>query len=235
MPPKCPCLLLLTLSHTLIAVYPNSTLPTSHVSIPVLLSVLCLFSGQGPKLLNHQLRSYLLRCLSSHAHDRSVRYPFPSRSMQHSSHPLMPSNLGVCLSVWLSAPVPELLELGALPKFAIPSRPASNLLHDYFGSGIFRRQVAAHVVTSFLIGQICSTPCRLSPNPSGSVVFASLEHDKLSLRKGSSSNLGTDTALQLVRRRRAPVTLSGSSSPEIPKCAPSDSATNSASGSELCS
>ncbi|KAK1446020.1 hypothetical protein CMEL01_10263 [Colletotrichum melonis] len=73
----------------------------SSVAILRSLCVLCLFSGQGPKLLNHQLRSYLLRCLSSHAHDRSVRYPFPFRSMQHSSHPLMPSNLGVCLSGFL--------------------------------------------------------------------------------------------------------------------------------------
>ncbi|KAK1493122.1 hypothetical protein CTAM01_09530 [Colletotrichum tamarilloi] len=73
----------------------------SSVAILRSLSVLCLFSGQGPKLLNHQLRSYLLRCLSSHAHDRSVRYPFPFRSMQHSSRPLMPSNLGVCLSGFL--------------------------------------------------------------------------------------------------------------------------------------
>lgn len=57
------------------------------------------------------------------------------------------------------------MELGALLKFAIPSRPASNLLHDYFGSGIFRRQVAAHVVTFFLIGQSRSTPCRLRLAP----------------------------------------------------------------------
>lgn len=49
--------------------------------------------------------------------------------------------------------------------FSIPSRPASNLLHDHFGSGIFRRQVAAHVVTFFLIGQSRSTPCRLRLAP----------------------------------------------------------------------
>lgn len=75
-PPKMP---LPPLTHTLSHI--DNCIPKLHFthlscvysSVAILrsLSVLCLFSGQGPKLLNHQLRSYLLQCLSSHPHDRS--------------------------------------------------------------------------------------------------------------------------------------------------------------------